>query len=126
MAKFIRYNNRENTLTGPNVFDVSRAGLLGNPFTHIKDKKTKAMYVVNTRDEAIDLYDKYFDAMYKKNPLFKEAVDKIFEAAKTYGVVYIGCYCRENERCHGDIIIGKINNMLLLDALNEIKNNTKK
>lgn len=119
MCRYIRYCVNDNKISGDNVFDVSRASILGNPFTHIKTKKTKAIYVVGSRDEAIDLYGGYFDMMYKKNTAFKNAVDKIYDASKNNDVVYIGCYCRDNERCHGDIIIDKLTSMAIRDAIIE-------
>ena len=125
MSKFVRYCITENNISGPNVFDVSRNSILGNPFTHIKDKKTRAIYVVESRDEAIDLYGKYFDGMYKRNKAFKAFVDEMYDASKKYDVIYIGCYCKENERCHGDIIIEKLNNMAIVEALKNIKNKIK-
>lgn len=117
MCRYIRYCVNDDKLTGDNVFDVSRASILGNPFTHIKTKKTKALYVVSSRDEAIDLYGGYFDMMYKKNASFKDAVDRIYEASKTNDEVYIGCYCRTDERCHGDVVIEKLTNMAVRDAI---------
>ena len=35
---------------------IGRGSKWGNPFTHISDKKTKADFVVNSRDEAIESY----------------------------------------------------------------------
>lgn len=123
MCKYIRFCKTENDLSGSNVFDVSRASVLGNPFTHIKDKKTKALYVVETRDKAIDMYSKYFDLMYAKNAKFKAAVDEIYEASKKYNEIYIGCYCKLSERCHGDIIIDKLTSMSILNAIIDEHNN---
>ena len=126
MCRYIRYCNNDNTISGPNVFDVSRASVLGNPFTHIKDRKTKAVYIVKTRDEAIDLYDGYFDKMYERNKVFKDAVDKIYEASKENDEIYIGCYCKEHERCHGDIIIEKLTSMAVKEAIKKKQNKDKK
>ena len=35
---------------------IGRGSKWGNPFTHIADKKTKADFVANSRDEAIESY----------------------------------------------------------------------
>ena len=40
--------------------------ILGNPYTHLPVKGTKAMFQCKTREEAIEKYDKYFDIMYGK------------------------------------------------------------
>lgn len=117
MGRFIRYCKLDEEHIGPNAFDVSRCTVLGNPFTHIKTKKTKASMVVKDRDTAIDLYNDYFDSAYIKNEDFRHAVDKIYEAYKNYDDVYIGCYCKLNERCHGDIIIKKMQQRAIKERL---------
>ena len=58
---------------------IYRPHILGNPFTHIKDKKTKAMFIVKDRDEAISNYEHYFDVMYNSNIAFKRAIDNLYE-----------------------------------------------
>ena len=35
--------------------------ILGNPYTYLPVKDTKAMFQCKTREEAIEKYDKYFD-----------------------------------------------------------------
>ena len=46
------------------------ASILGNPYTHLPVKDTKAMYQCKTMEEAIEKYDKYFDIMYGGNAEF--------------------------------------------------------
>lgn len=38
---------------------ISRPSKWGNPFTHIKDKDTKAQFVVSNRDEAVVKYKEW-------------------------------------------------------------------
>lgn len=125
MAKFIRYCKTQEEHYGDNAFDISRPNILGNPYTHIKDKETKALVKVKSRDEAINLYSLYFDKMYEIDEVFRNEVDRLYKAFKTYDEIYIGCYCKTNERCHSDIIIQKINQRSLKDTLNRIKNKDK-
>lgn len=120
MSKIIRYCKLKEEHFGENAFDVSRPNVLGNPYTHIKNRETKALVKVKTRDEAIDLYDIYFDKMYEKDPLFKEEVDRMYEAYLKYDKIYIGCFCQENERCHGDIITNKIIQRSMKDKIKKI------
>ena len=89
MAKVIRYSIKNETHTGENNFLIHRPFIFSNPFTHIKDKKTKAKYVVSSREEAIDLYRDYFDTMLLTSPKFKEEWDKMYEAYKTFDEIYI-------------------------------------
>ena len=99
-------------MVGDNVFDCSRPHVLGNPYTHIKHKDTLAEVVVKSREEAIRLYDTYFDKAIESaddfGDEFRNEFNRIYMAYKKYGVVYLGCYCKPNETCHCDIIRNKI------------------
>lgn len=108
MAKLIRYCKLKEEHYGDNVFDVSRPNIFGNPYTHIKDKNTKALVKVKTRDEAIDRYGRYFDNMLLCDEDFKQEFERAVNACFIYDEVYFGCYCKENERCHSDIVIEKV------------------
>lgn len=121
MAKVIRYSVKNETHEGDNVFLIHRPFVFSNPFTHIKDKKTKAKYVVASRDEAINLYKDYFDKMIELSPKFKEEWDKLYDAYKTFDEIYLGCYCGINERCHGDILVDKLKQRSIKDMLQQIK-----
>ena len=112
MGKIVRYCKLTEDHVGENVFDVSRAGILGNPYTHIKDRSTKALVKVKTRDDAIELYKAYFKKMMeskdKEAKPFQREFRKIVDAYKTYDIVYVGCYCHLNESCHADFIIDQV------------------
>lgn len=127
MSKIIRYCKPNEEHVGENVFDVSRPNILGNPFTHIKNKSTLAQVVVKTRDEAVSLYDKYFDRMMEDDSddgdKFRKEFDRMYKACKEYDTVYIGCYCKEDENCHGDIIRKKLMQRILMEKLKTIKKN---
>lgn len=112
MGKILRYCKLTEDHVGENVFDVSRAGILGNPYTHIKDRSTKALVKVKTREDAIEYYKEYFKRMMaskdKEAIPFQREFRRIVDAYKKYDVVYIGCYCHLNESCHGDFIIEQV------------------
>lgn len=112
MSKIIRYCKLTEDHVGDNAFDVSRAGILGNPYTHIKDRNTKALVKVKDRDTAIELYKQYFKKMMESTDLqarpFQKAFRQIVEAYKKYDTVYVGCYCRLDESCHADFIIDQV------------------
>lgn len=130
MSKLVRYCKLVEDHVGENAFDVSRVGILGNPYTHIKDKDTKALVKVKTREMAIDMYKEYFKEMMastdKKAMPFKRAFLDIVEAYKKFDVVYIGCYCKLNESCHGDFIIEEVVKYAVRDLLKERKRNKPK
>jgi hypothetical protein len=115
------YNRTKETHDGSNNYPIFRGGsILGNPYTHIKDKTTLASYVVKTRDEAIELYDHYFDVMYSGNIEYKKLIDEIYEKYKNGIDVYLECYCAPL-RCHGDIIKEKLQKRLIKERIKMYK-----
>jgi len=122
MAKIIRYCKLTEEHSGPNCFDISRPNVLGNPYTHIKNKETKALVKVPTREDAINLYSEYFDNMLndktEATECFREEWDRMYEAYKKYDEIYIGCFCKPNETCHGDIIRKKLIQRSMKEKIN--------
>lgn len=120
-----RFNVLDEEHFGDNVYLIHRPFILSNPYTHIKDIQTKAMFVVNTRDEAIERYSHYFDIMYGKNIKFTKEFDEIYEKYKRGEEILLGCYCSIKEPCHGDIIIKKLQGKLIKEKMAEIRGNGK-
>lgn len=114
------YNRRIET-HNKNDFYIGRGSVLGNPYSHIKDRKTKAIYEAKDRDDAIDKYSHYFDLMYGSNKAFTQAVDDIYEVYKNGEDVYLGCFCAPL-RCHGEVIKGKLEKRLLKERIMELRN----
>lgn len=112
------YNINKELYDGDNNYYIGRPSILSNPYTHIKDKHTLAKYVVNSRDEAIDMYEKYFDIMYNSNIEFTTMVDEIYEKYKNGEDVYLGCYCKPL-RCHGDVIKDKLQQKLIKEKIKQ-------
>lgn len=106
---------------GDNVFLVHRPHIFGNPYTHIKNKETKALVVVKDREEAIKLYEPYFDKMIQCDENFKKEWEKLINAYYNFKDIYIGCYCTLKETCHADIIIKKLNQFILKEHLKKLK-----
>lgn len=122
------YNRTNETHTGPNNYQIFRGGdtsILSNPYTDIKDRTTKALYVVKDRDEAIDRYSQYFDMMYSGNLQFKQVVDEIYYKWVNGEDVYLECYCgtgtNGKKRCHGEVIVEKLEKKLLKSKFKELK-----
>ena len=114
------YNRRTET-HNKNDFYIGRGSILGNPYSHIKDRKTKAIYEAKDRDDAIDKYSYYFDLMYGSNKTFTQAIDEIYEVYKSGDDVFLGCFCKPL-RCHGDVIKEKLEKLLLKERLMEKRN----
>lgn len=108
--------NRSNESHNENSYKIFRPFILSNPYTHIKDKTTKARYITKTREDAIEAYSSYFDIMYGSNIEFTKTIDEIYEKYKNGEDVYLECYCKPKP-CHGDIIIKKLRNRLVKEKL---------
>ena len=118
----IVYNRtkEDHTDAGENNYPIYRPSILSNPYTHIKDKKTLAMFVVRNREEAIERYKGYFDRMYSGNAPFKFIIDEMYEKYKNGEDIYLECYCAPLP-CHGDIIKDKLEKRLVRERIKEAK-----
>jgi len=109
----------------PNYFYIGRSkngNPLGNPFTHNGKKSSLAKLSFKTREEAIDAYEKYFDATYGK-PGYEEltnAFNRIYDKYKRGEDVYLGCFCYPL-LCHGNILAKKLQQKLLKEKMAERK-----
>ena len=72
---------------------IGRGSKWGNPFTHIKDKHTKAEFVVNSRSEAISKYKEWIS----NQPHLLNALEELKDKR-------LGCFCKPKS-CHGDILV---------------------
>lgn len=97
------------------------ASILGNPYTHLPVKDTKAMFQCKTREEAIEKYDKYFDLMYGRNVEFTKVVDEMYEKYKNGEDLFLECYCKP-QPCHGDIIAKKLQERFIKEKYKTYKN----
>lgn len=71
---------------------IGRPSKWGNPFTHISDRKTRAEFVVESREEAVAAYR----AWIVEQPALMAALHEL--EGKT-----LGCWCKP-QSCHGDIL----------------------
>lgn len=70
---------------------IGRPSKWGNPYTHLKGK-TKAEFVVETREEAIENYRGYI----LNDPVLMASLPDLKDKI-------IGCFCKPLS-CHGDIL----------------------
>ena len=118
MTKIIRYCVLEEEHEGENIFKIHRPFPFGNPYTHISNKQTKALVVVKSKEEAVALYEHYFDKMLLTDKNFKEEWNRLINAYEKYDTIYLGCYCKADaEFCHANIIIKKLNQFLIKNLL---------
>ena len=122
MAIIVYNRTKEDHSAHPNNFPIYRGGsVLGNPYTDKQVSKTLAVYQVRNREEAIERYSSYFDMQYGRNKDFTKLIDEIYEIYKTGEDVYLECYCHPL-RCHGDVIVEKLQKRLLREKIKECKN----
>lgn len=76
---------------------IGRGSIWSNPFTHIKDKQTKAEFVVETREESISRFKGWLWSEIKRGNITVEHLKDL--DGKT-----LGCFCKPKS-CHGDIIV---------------------
>lgn len=79
-------------------FDVyiGRPSKWGNPFTHLSDRKTRARFIVRSREEAIQRYEEYLSSS-----------GLIADIEELRGKV-LGCWCKP-KACHGDVLVRILN-----------------
>lgn len=119
--QIIRYCVTKEEHEGENVFKVHRGYIMGNPYTHIKQKATKAEIVVPSREEAIKRFERYFEKSLELNPEFSFEFQRMVEICMKHDIIYIGCYCGENETCHGDYIAKRLKQECRKRLLKKIK-----
>ena len=87
-------------------FDVyiGRGSKFGNPYTHIKNKNTKADYIVDSRVDSINMYEKWLDNQIENGQITKHDIIELD------GKI-LGCYCKPKS-CHGDILSKKIDELM--------------
>ena len=91
MIKLYNIHTEDHT-SEENNFYIGRGSPLGNPFTHDGKRSNLAKLSFPTREEAIEAYKLYFQEMYKKDSVFKNAFDEILVVA--YGGSANNCYPR--------------------------------
>lgn len=82
---------------------VGRPSILGNPYTHIKDKKTKAEFIVSNRDEAVERYREWIKEQWRSNPFVEKELFRITEIAIKNDEVTLICWCSPL-RCHCEYV----------------------
>jgi hypothetical protein len=118
---YVYNSHNEDYTSRPNNFYIGRPSILGNPFSHNGVRSVFKTLTFKTREQAIEAYDKYFDAMYGKDEDFTKAFDEIYEHYKNGEDIYLQCFCKPLP-CHGDVIADKLQRKLIKEKIGEMKN----
>lgn len=78
---------------------IDRTTKWGNLFTHVRGRRTRASFLVATREEAIAAYEAWILTQPHLIAALPELCDKI-----------LGCWCRPLA-CHGDVLIRLANRL---------------
>ena len=124
---YIYDRNVEDFSALENNYPIYRGvSILGNPYTHLPVKDTKAMFQCKTKEEAIEKYDKYFDIMYGNNIEFTKIIDEMYEKYKNGEDIYLECFCGKGKngekKCHGEVIEEKLQKRLIKEKYKIYKN----
>ena len=85
---------------------------LSNPYTFNGKRSNLAKMSFKTREQALEAYKGYFDAMYGNDAKFTKAFDEIYECYKDGEDIYLGCFCSPLP-CHADYIAKKLQQKLI-------------
>ena len=88
----------------PTEYDqyIGRPSPLGNPYSHL-DNSRRGTIKVATREEAIRLYDEWFEKQWTDYTEVAEAVDDLVDQYLATSKMYLVCWCAP-AACHGDIV----------------------
>ena len=75
---------------------IGRGSKWGNPFTHIKDRSTKAEFIVETREDSISNYETWLRGKIWNGSITRDSLLSLDNKR-------LGCFCAPKS-CHGDII----------------------
>lgn len=99
----IKVIHKKNSDKYENVVYVGRGSALGNSYTSIQGRETKAKFVVDTREESIESFKKYLlKCIDEKNEKVCDMLNDIYKLALEKDV-HLSCYCKP-KACHADII----------------------
>lgn len=74
---------------------IGRGSVWGNPFSHLPE--TKALYKVDTRDEAVASYKEYLWHQMREGFITRDML-------RSLSGKRLGCFCKP-QSCHGDMIV---------------------
>ena len=115
---YVYNSHKEDHTSNENNFYIGRPSPLGNPFSYNGVKTNLAKLELKTREESIEAYGRYFDAMYGKDEALTRAFDEIYEHYRNGENIYLQCFCKPYP-CHGDIIADRLQRKLIKEKMKE-------
>ena len=110
--------NMKNHTETPYDFYIGRPSAVGNPYSHISYSKL-ARFIVPTRDEAIESYEKYmFDKIESGDEEFNAAITEMLHIYEDFGKLNLCCWCKPKS-CHGDYIKKYLESIILKKLISD-------
>ena len=92
-------NKYKHTPTENDVY-IGRGSVLGNPFTSIQNRQTKAEFICNNREDSVDNFRQYLlDKISEKDTRICDELNRIYKMED----VNLICFCKPKS-CHGDVV----------------------
>lgn len=98
----VRVGNVADGTSSGDVY-VGRGTPLGNPYTHIKDRKTRAEFTVATRRDSLDAYRAWLDDRLTEGGEVARTFDGLVDRLRSGETLTLLCHCAPKP-CHADII----------------------
>lgn len=96
--------NKHKHTPSTNDIYVGRGSILGNPYTSIQHKETKAEFVCSSPQESLTKFHEYFrEKIITKDKKICDELNRIWKIAKLGQQVNLVCYCAPKP-CHANII----------------------
>jgi len=99
----IKVVNKHSHSPTPQDVYIGRGSALGNPYTSIKGRETKAKFVCESREESVNNYYCWLrEKIDSKDAAVCAELNRIYKLAQK-GHVNLICFCAP-KLCHGDVI----------------------
>lgn len=129
LGKIIVYNCKtEDHSSEPNNYFIGKTkkgNPLANPFGIGGKRPSPKKMTFPTREEALKAYKIYFESLYEVDRELTLKFDEMYSHFKNGETIYLQCFCKPLP-CHGDILAEEMRKKLVLEKIQELKNNKKK
>lgn len=100
----------------PNIIYIGRA-IKAKGYPQLKGSPLANPYYINadgTREEVVEKYRRWLWEQVQNNTEAKEELSELlkniqFRQEVNEEPLRLACWCKENEKCHGDVIISRLN-----------------
>lgn len=104
MIKLINKHHKSPLSQNATRVYIGRGSVLGNPYTSISDRETRAEFICESREESVLKYREHLEGkISSKDPKICKELNRLFKIAKV-GNLELECFCSP-KLCHGNVIM---------------------